>query len=76
MERDLAAELSRARAAHTAGNLDAALQGYAAILAAAPGALDALDGLTAILEMARTEKFHPGLADLIRSALATPGANT
>lgn len=65
---------ARAAAAHAAGDLDTALQNYAAVLAASPDRLDALDALTAILEGARAKKFNPDLARLLEAALVAKGA--
>jgi hypothetical protein len=65
---------TRAAAAHAAGDLDTALEGYVAVLSADPKRLDALDGLTQILDAARTKQFHPGLAALLERALGTPAA--
>ncbi len=76
MEQKIDEALAKARRLHASRDLDGALGAYAAILAADPLQLDALDGLISILEMARTPAFHPRLAGLIESALATPGANT
>jgi len=69
------ANFARAAAAHAAGDFDKALQGYAEVLAADPRRLDALDAMSAILEGARTPRFHPGLAALLEMALTTKGAN-
>ncbi|MFN7194386.1 MAG: hypothetical protein ACK5U4_23355, partial [Rhodospirillales bacterium] len=65
---------ARASAAHAAGDLETALEGYVAVLSADAKRLDALDGLTQILEGARTPQFHPGLAALLERALGTPAA--
>jgi SAM-dependent methyltransferase len=65
-----------ARAAHAAGDLDTALGAYAATLKAEPGHAAAADGLVAILEMARTPNFHPGLAQLLSLALGTENAES
>lgn len=65
-----------ARAAQAAGDLDTALGAYAAALKAEPGHAGAADGLVAILEMARTPVFHPGLAELLLLALGTEGAES
>jgi SAM-dependent methyltransferase len=65
-----------ARTAHAAGDLDAALGAYAAALKAEPAHAGAAEGLVAILEMARTANFHPGLAELLLLALGTQGAES
>jgi hypothetical protein len=65
---------TRAAAAHAAGDLETALEGYVAVLGADAKRLDALDGLTQILEGARTQKFNPGLAALLERALGTQAA--
>ena len=65
-----------ARAAHAAGDFDTALGAYAAALKAEPGHAGAADGLVAILEMARTPNFHPGLAQLLLLALGTENAES
>ncbi len=65
---------ARAAAAHAAGDLETALEGYVAALSADAKRLDALDGLTQILEGARTQSFHPGLAALLERTLGTPAA--
>jgi SAM-dependent methyltransferase len=66
---------ARAVAAHAAGDFDTALQAYTAALGQDPNRLDALDGMTAILEGARTPRFHPGLAALLELAMTTKGTN-
>ncbi|MBI3506234.1 MAG: methyltransferase domain-containing protein [Proteobacteria bacterium] len=76
MEPKIDDALAKARRLHAARDYDGALGAYAAILAKDTSQVEALDGLVAILEMARTPAFHPQLAALIESALATPGANT
>ncbi|MBI1244650.1 MAG: methyltransferase domain-containing protein [Alphaproteobacteria bacterium] len=76
MAQNIDTALNEARRLHARRDYDGALGAYAAILAADPSRLDALDPLVAILEMARTPAFHPRLAALIESALALPGANT
>jgi SAM-dependent methyltransferase len=65
-----------ARNAHAAGDLDAALGAYAAALRADPSHAGAAEGLVAILEMARTRNFHPGLAELLLLALGTENAES
>ncbi|MCA3260696.1 MAG: class I SAM-dependent methyltransferase [Telmatospirillum sp.] len=65
---------TRAAAAHAAGDFETALQGYVAVLSADAKRLDALDGLTRILETVRTKQFHPGIATLLERSLGTPGA--
>jgi SAM-dependent methyltransferase len=76
MEQKIEDALAKAQRLHAARDYDGALGAYAAILAKDTSQLVALDGLVAILEMARTPSYHPQLAALIESALATPGANT
>ena len=76
MAQNIEAALDEARRLHANSDYDGALGAYAAVLAADPTRLDALDPLVAILEMARTPAFHPRLAALIESALGTPGCNT
>ena len=61
--------------AHRRGDLDGASALYERILADAPTHLGARTNLVAILEMARTETFHPRLAGRIAASLAAPGAN-
>ncbi len=65
---------TRAAAAHAAGDFETALQGYVAVLSADAKRLDALDGLTRILETVRTQQFHPGLAGLLERTLGTQAA--
>lgn len=65
-----------ATAAHDSGDFDVALGAYAATLKAEPGHAGAADGLAAILEMARTPRFHPGLAELLLLALGTENAES
>lgn len=57
------------------GDLDGASALYARVLAAAPDYRGARNNLIAILEMARTETFHPRLAARIADCLSAPGAN-
>lgn len=77
MNSELAAKaFADARNAHASGDLDTALGAYAATLKAEPGHVGAADGLVAILEMARTPNFHPGLAELLVLALGTESAES
>jgi SAM-dependent methyltransferase len=76
MAQNVDAALAQAHALYARRDYDGALGAYAAVLAADPTRLEALDPLVAILEMARTPAFHPQLAALIQSALSIPGANT
>jgi SAM-dependent methyltransferase len=67
-----ASALTAARAHHAAQRFDEALAAYTHALQLDPGLAEARRGLVSILEMARTQRFHPRLAGLIAAALADP----
>ncbi len=67
-----ASALTAARAYHAAQRFDEALAAYAQALQHDPALADARRGLVSILEMARTQRFHPRLAGLVGTALADP----
>lgn len=77
MEKPTAAQAyEHARIAHARGDFDTALGAYKYVLDAEPGNTGALDGMVAILEMARTPGFNPTLASLLERALAAEGAES
>lgn len=69
---DAAKALEAARAHHAGQRFDGALAAYTQALQLDPTLAEARRGLVSILEMARTQRFHPRLAGLIGEALADP----
>ena len=69
---DAAKALAAARAHHAGQRFDEALAAYTQALQLDPNLAEARRGLVSILEMARTQRFHPRLAGLIGAALADP----
>jgi SAM-dependent methyltransferase len=69
---DAAKALAAARAHHAGQRFDEALAAYTQALQLDPMLAEARRGLVSILEMARTERFHPRLTGLIGTALADP----
>lgn len=67
--------LEKARGLHAKGRFDEALAAYEHVLRLEPGSRWALWGMTSLLEMARSERYHPGLAIRFTQRLTDPASN-